>query len=303
VCADGGLFADNSQSAPVVTRADELVINTLRQSDANFKALRQQIETTKESIYSSPGEQKQSAWPGLAATLKIYRYKVEKGVDYLDICASLNLGKEALITLNHLDSAADVFPGKTLLLPSVPCLYIPESPRTDIEKLLSTSRTGGAPVTVEGEHFSLYPGAGFNQNELTFFINAGMFTFPLKKFTLTSSFGMRTNPVSGHYLMHNGLDLAAPAGTPIYPAREGKVTKIVRLDPIYGNYVIISHDNGWSSLYGHMSKILTTLNSFVTCATIIGEVGSTGQSTGPHLHFSLFKNGTAENPSDYLQKR
>jgi murein DD-endopeptidase MepM/ murein hydrolase activator NlpD len=87
-------------------------------------------------------------------------------------------------------------------------------------------------------------------------------------------------------------------GTEVFAAREGVVSAQGQ-DPIYGNYIIISHGD-WSSLYGHLSEIKTVLRSNVRSGTLIGKVGSTGQSTGPHLHFELRQNGIAQDPEKYL---
>jgi murein DD-endopeptidase MepM/ murein hydrolase activator NlpD len=71
-------------------------------------------------------------------------------------------------------------------------------------------------------------------------------------------------------------------------------------DPIYGNYIILQHDENWVSLYGHLSAVHAVLRSSVRSGTLIGNVGSTGQSTGPHLHFELRQNGKAQDPGKYL---
>jgi murein DD-endopeptidase MepM/ murein hydrolase activator NlpD len=73
-------------------------------------------------------------------------------------------------------------------------------------------------------------------------------------------------------------------------------------DPVYGNYILIAHEEDWVSLYGHLSAFLTSANSYVTRSSPIAKVGSTGQSTGPHLHFELRKNGTALDPGKMLYR-
>lgn len=100
--------------------------------------------------------------------------------------------------------------------------------------------------------------------------------------------------------MHQGIDLAAPEGTEVYAVADGVVIDIGE-DPIYGNYVIISHGESWTSLYGHLQKVETVLRSSVRSGTLIGRVGSTGQSTGPHLHFELRQNGRALDPTGRLR--
>lgn len=99
---------------------------------------------------------------------------------------------------------------------------------------------------------------------------------------------------------HGGLDYAAPMGTPVKAAAGGVVAKVARLYRSYGHHVVIAHPDGWSTLYAHMSSILTALNRAVAAGTVIGRVGSTGNSTGPHLHFEARKGGRQLNPEFFL---
>jgi murein DD-endopeptidase MepM/ murein hydrolase activator NlpD len=128
------------------------------------------------------------------------------------------------------------------------------------------------------------------------------FRYPLPAFHLTSGFGLRRNPVTGHLVFHEGLDLAAPEGTEVYACREGTVQEI-GYNAIYGNYVLLQHEGGWTSLYGHLSAVLTVLHKNLQSGSLLGRVGSTGQSTGPHLHFELRQNGKPLNPANVLPTR
>jgi murein DD-endopeptidase MepM/ murein hydrolase activator NlpD len=117
---------------------------------------------------------------------------------------------------------------------------------------------------------------------------------------LTSGYGNRKDPITGENAKHAGLDLAAPEGTAIYPSKPGKVL-LVRWDENgYGNYIVISHGGGQATLYGHCSAILATAGDEVTTDTVIARVGSTGKSTGNHLHFEIIVNGKPVNPKKYL---
>ena len=116
---------------------------------------------------------------------------------------------------------------------------------------------------------------------------------------LTSPFGYRTHPVTGQYKFHNGVDLVNDQGTPIYAARSGKVT-VATYGGTYGNYVTINHCDGFSSLYAHMTRYVVRKGDTVKKGQLIGYMGSTGRSTGPHLHFSIFYNGSSVNPMNYI---
>ena len=116
---------------------------------------------------------------------------------------------------------------------------------------------------------------------------------------LTSPYGYRTHPVTGQWKFHNGVDLANSKGTPIRAARSGKVT-VATYGGTYGYYVTINHGDGYSSLYAHMTHYIVSKGDTVSKGQVIGYMGSTGRSTGPHLHFSIFYNGSTVNPMNYI---
>jgi len=117
---------------------------------------------------------------------------------------------------------------------------------------------------------------------------------------ITSDYGNRYHPILHRWKFHSGIDIAAPSGTPIKAAERGVVMTAGYLTG-YGNTVIIIHGAGVSTLYGHQSKIAVKEGDIVTKATVIGYVGSTGYSTGPHLHFEVMINGTPDNPHNWLK--
>ncbi len=114
--------------------------------------------------------------------------------------------------------------------------------------------------------------------------------------SITSRYGSRSSIRSGR---HTGLDIATSKGTPITPIAPGTVTCAQRKGS-YGNLVIINHGNGIESYYAHCSEIYAGVGQKVDCSTVISAVGSTGNSTGPHLHLEIRQNGTPLNPEDYL---
>ena len=125
-----------------------------------------------------------------------------------------------------------------------------------------------------------------------------MFRSPLGG-RLSSFFGNRRHPVYSKRRFHNGLDIAAGHGTLVGASRAGRVV-FTGWNGGYGRSVIIEHDKGYKTLYGHLSKINVRQGQSVTAGKIIGRVGSTGLSTGPHLHFTLWHNGKLINPMDVL---
>ena len=129
--------------------------------------------------------------------------------------------------------------------------------------------------------------------------SAGWLT-PVSGYTLTSPFGMRLHPVLGYYRMHNGIDMACAQGTPIYATRAGKVTTASYQAGGAGYYVSINHLDGFSSIYMHMTHYVVSAGQTVSQGQLIGYVGSTGISTGPHLHFGISYAGTYVNPLAYI---
>lgn len=109
--------------------------------------------------------------------------------------------------------------------------------------------------------------------------------------TITSRVGMRIDPIDGIWRQHNGIDIAIPSGTPVRPVAPGVVVYSGSRSG-YGNTVIVEHDNGVVTLYAHNSRILTNLGQQVTTESTLALSGSTGRSTGPHLHFEAWQRGT-----------
>ncbi|MEZ4819129.1 MAG: M23 family metallopeptidase [Bdellovibrionota bacterium] len=115
----------------------------------------------------------------------------------------------------------------------------------------------------------------------------------------TSGFGYRISPFTGNRQMHAGIDLYAPIGTPVHSTADGVVTRVAN-DAGYGKFLVISHGYGYSSLYGHNSKILVKVGQRIKRGQTISLVGKTGRSTGPHLHYEVKLNGVAINPVKYI---
>ena len=123
---------------------------------------------------------------------------------------------------------------------------------------------------------------------------------PVSGYTLTSPFGMRVHPILGTSRMHNGIDMACAQGTPIYATRAGTVTVASYQAGGAGNYVSINHLDGFASIYMHMTNYVVSAGQSVSQGQLIGYVGSTGLSTGPHLHFGISYGGTYVNPLAYI---
>ena len=123
-------------------------------------------------------------------------------------------------------------------------------------------------------------------------VNSGGWHWPLPgRYYISSVFGGRYSPINGNWESHTGADIPAPGGTPIQSAKAGVVTT-AKYNVSYGNYCIVSHGNGYATLYAHMSSLAVSAGQTVSAGQVLGYVGSTGDSTGNHLHFELRINGS-----------
>ncbi|MBO4320007.1 MAG: M23 family metallopeptidase [Treponema sp.] len=264
-----------------------------------FKQYQKQIEEANKAVFMGKNP---------ADYLYFYEYQCTEKDKLLQLAARCAIRYDTIATLNRLDSPEDELNGRVLLLPTLNGLFIPYSPQTATEILLAKEYSVDAlsgkyeSFDINGTEFFFLPDEKFSPTERAYFLEPGM-VLPLEKSVLTSSFGMRVSPISGKWLFHKGIDMAAPTGTSIYACKAGTVQYAVSMDATYGNYVILNHGGGMTSLYAHMSKMLVEKGEAVTAGQVIGKVGSTGLATGPHLHFEIRMNGEAQDPQKYLPKK
>ena len=174
-----------------------------------------------------------------------------------------------------------------------------EAERTDIlyQEWLASQPQGGSSGSNSSSGNSSGNNAGSESNPPA---TSQRFYFPMAYCTmLTSAYGYRVHPITGNYAFHSGVDLAAGVGTEIYATKSGTVTTATE-NYVYGNYVIINHLDGYSSLYGHMTHYTVSEGQYVHQGQVIGYVGLTGWTNGPHLHFTLYYNGSTVNPMNYI---
>ena len=130
-------------------------------------------------------------------------------------------------------------------------------------------------------------------------LSGGSFIWPASSNYITSRFGLRIHPITGQQKSHTGIDIGAGAGTNVLAAAAGTVT-MASWNGGYGNCVMIDHGNGYQTLYAHMSSITVANGAAVSAGTVVGLVGSTGVSTGPHLHFEIFASGSRVDPEQFF---
>jgi murein DD-endopeptidase MepM/ murein hydrolase activator NlpD len=253
---------------------------------------------------SGPGKRLSPAEWAELLSLYVYTTRADDTSDdsVLTLASRCNVPQESIATLNRISHGGGIGE-RTLFLPTVPGIFVPSDADSDMEQLLLSARNReeGVEITVAGAPYLFFPGDEFTATERAFFLTSGRFRFPLDRYTVTSRYGSRVNPISGRVRLHGGLDLAAPMGTDVYASADGVVIECGE-NELYGKFVIIRHDDRWTSLYGHLSVITARQGGQIRASAVLGKVGSTGQSTGPHLHFELRQNGAPMNPESLLQR-
>ncbi|MDR2518708.1 MAG: M23 family metallopeptidase [Spirochaetaceae bacterium] len=234
-------------------------------------------------------------------------YRVKKGDSISKIAANHAISMDAIIASNNISSAKLLQEGDVLRIPNMD--GIPYTVKAG-DSLYKISRTMGVPLEVildandiqtdriKAKTQLFIPGAKMRSEDLKLVLGE-LFIYPVRG-RLTSPFGWRKDPITGARRFHAALDLAASTGTPVKAAMEGRVST-VGLNSVYGKYIIVTHNNGYQTMYAHLNAASVTQGTYVSQGAKIGEVGSTGYSTGPHLHFALYKNGRAVNPLDFLK--
>ena len=138
------------------------------------------------------------------------------------------------------------------------------------------------------------------ENKKAIVYDGGKFAWPAPSYTrISDEYGTRIHPILGTQQFHNGVDMAAPSGSPILAAYDGEVVA-ASYSPTMGNYIMIDHGDGLITIYMHASSVSVSEGTMVARGEQIGCVGSTGRSTGPHLHFSVRENGSYVSPWNYL---
>ncbi|WP_294427784.1 M23 family metallopeptidase [uncultured Treponema sp.] len=238
-----------------------------------------------------------------------YKYTVTQDKEkYLDtfngIYARFQTGQGTLATINRLSCPEDLKTGMSLIFPVMQGIFIPEKVSSALEIIIQ--KEYAKEITrqteifeIDGKRFYFLPSKTFSQTQKAFFHDNGM-QLPLSKKIVTSEFGYRTSPISGKWKFHAGIDLAAPIGTEVFACKSGEVTT-VGYNEIYGNYVVLLHSANRTSLYAHLSKALVKQGQRVSTGETIALTGTTGASTGPHLHFEVREDGKATDPTRQIK--
>jgi murein DD-endopeptidase MepM/ murein hydrolase activator NlpD len=234
-------------------------------------------------------------------------YTVKPGDSVSKIAAERSVSMDSIIASNGIANARRLREGEQIRIPNMD--GIPYTVKRG-DTLSKISAALGAPMeaildannmdsdTIAVGMSLFIPGARMRAEDLKLALGE-LFVYPVRG-RISSPYGWRNDPINGARRFHAALDMAANTGTPVKASMDGRVAT-VGLNSVYGKYIILSHGGGFQTLYAHLNTVSAAQGSYVKGGSKIGEVGSTGYSTGPHLHFAVYKNGKPVNPLDYLQ--
>jgi murein DD-endopeptidase MepM/ murein hydrolase activator NlpD len=231
-----------------------------------------------------------------------FSYKIRQGDTIGALAQTYGLNPDTLLSLNNIKNSRLIQIDRMLRIPNQDgILYtvkqgdtlasIAEKYDADADSILTANELFSEAINAGASLF--IPGARLSRTDLQE-INGDLFIWPVRGY-ITSPYGYRPSPFTRERQFHAGLDIGAAQGTPVRAGMAGRVSS-VGYDGVSGNFVVITHHSGYRTLYAHLSVIRTKAGAYVRGGDVIGDVGSTGLSTGPHLHFTVYKNGVAVNP-------
>lgn len=233
---------------------------------------------------------------------------VSQGENISTLAIDLGLHQGTIISVNKIRNTRLLQIGKVLKIPNQDGILhtvrrgenlaaIAGRYNVDIEEIKLVNELFSDNVRADTDIF--IPGARLDWVSLQE-INGDLFIWPVRG-VVTSPYGYRRDPFNpGRRQFHTGIDIRGSRGTPVRAAMSGRVSR-VGYDRVLGNYVVINHHSGYRTLYAHLNVIRTRTGAYVGTGERIGDVGSTGLSTGPHLHFTVYKNGVTVNPRPLMR--
>ncbi|MDR1933229.1 MAG: M23 family metallopeptidase [Spirochaetales bacterium] len=238
----------------------------------------------------------------LKNVLSFTSYTVEKDDTISAIAGKMQLNQDSIISCNAIERARSLQIGTVLRIPNMNGIMHTIKAGDSLEKLAETYQVQpeqllevnniGEFVGEAGQKIFI-PEAKLSSLELRR-VWGELFRYPVRGW-ITSRYGYRNDPFSGERRFHNGIDIAGSFGAPVGAAMEGRVIE-AGYNNISGNYVVVAHSGGYVTSYAHLSLIRVKQGQWVTEGQRLGDIGSTGYSTGNHLHFSISRWGKSVNP-------
>ncbi len=254
-----------------VAQADQTVLAQMKEVSAEIAQARQELQESKQELEASKAQLAE-----LETQLEQEREEADKLIGDL-----MSKNDELVETAKTYDAMEDEMRQQIL---AVQAQYedaiADEEASQKIQDAREQASSGNLPSVSSSSSGFLYP-------------------LPSGSSWVSCAYGYRYHPIYGYYALHSGVDLAASSGTPIYATKSGTVT-MADYSSVNGYFVSINHGDGYSSLYAHMTNYIVSNGQYVNQGDVIGYVGTTGWSTGPHLHFEIYYGGSTVNPMDYV---
>lgn len=238
--------------------------------------------------------------------LKFYTYRLREKENFWIVLSKCSLDMDTLMSVNSLTSPYQVGPGSTLYIPNMRGIIVQGKEKELVKRMLLEEKidvryikTLNRTATLD-KRFLFIPCGKVSRLERSLFLGTA-FLSPLSYGKKTSEFGTRRDPFNSRRKeFHKGIDVACSIGTEVRASRNGRVV-FCGWEEGYGNLVIIEHEFGYQSYYGHLGKFRVRTGEVVTTSQVIALSGNTGRSTGPHLHFEIRKNGQSLNPGTFIR--
>ena len=240
--------------------------------------------------------------------LSFSNYTLEKGDIIGNIAVSTGLNDDTIMSVNDIKNARLLQIGQVIKIPNQDGIYHTVKKDETLETIAEKYNISASRISTVNELFSgalavnsalFIPGAKMdwvNKQE----INGDLFVWPCAGY-ITSGYGYRKSPFDDSVRQfHSGLDIGAYIGAPIKAAMAGRVSQVGYNDS-FGHYVVISHHSGYRTLYAHMNVVRAKAGAYVATGERIGDVGTSGLTTGPHVHFTVYKNGVTVNPRTLMK--
>ena len=234
-------------------------------------------------------------------------YTLEKGDMIGPIAVKAGLNEDTLISINNIRNTRLMQIGQVIRIPNQDGIYYTVKTGDTLESIAESYNTTISYISTVNELFSLeikpndtlfIPGARMDwvsRQE----INGDLFIWPCSGY-ISSPYGYRISPFAKTRHFHAGMDISSQMGSPVRAAMSGRVAQI-GYDDSWGNFIIVNHHSGYRTFYAHLSAVRVRAGAYVSTGERIGDIGSTGLSTGPHLHFTVYKNGVTVNPRSLMR--
>lgn len=237
-------------------------------------------------------------------------YEIKAGDNLTSLSLKIGATMDTIVSVNKISNANRLRPGDKLVIPNRNGLLytlnknetledVSEKYDVSVQRIISFNRIENPDAVATGDNLFL-PGARYTLDERIEKFGQ-IFNLPLDRITrVSSNFGYRIHPITKVRTLHRGIDFPGALNTPVYAARAGTVTFAGYSGGGFGNLVIIRHKDGYTTYYGHLNSVTTSAGRKVGVGSLIGRMGSTGRSTGSHLHLEIRRHGIAIDPNEYI---